>query len=285
MSAMKPAGNAFVAALAGLIMTTAANAQSLGFGRGGGDPIHIEANEGNDWQRVNQLYVARGDARASQGGVTVAADELVAHYRSTETGTDEIYRIDANGNVRITSETEEATSDNAVYDVIKGVLVMTGQQVRLITQQDTIIARDSLEYYEDRQLAIARGDALAIREDRRVRADILMAHFAGDSGKTRSSELERIEARGNVHLSTKTDIITADRGDYRLDAGIATVTGDVRITRGETQLNGDRAEVNLNTGQSRLVTDNAGTQNPGERVRGIFMPSALRDQDKGGKTQ
>jgi lipopolysaccharide export system protein LptA len=285
MTAIRPAGIAFVAAFASLIMATAAHAQSLGFGRGGGDPIHIEASEGIEWQRVNQLYVARGDARASQGGVTVAADELVAHYRSTDTGTDEIYRIDANGNVRILSDTEEATSDNAVYDVIKGVLVMTGQQVRLVTQQDTIIARDSLEYYEDRQLAVARGDALAIREDRRVRADLLMAHFADNPGKTRSSEMERIEAIGNVHLSTETDIVTADHGDYRLDAGLATVTGDVRITRGETQLNGDRAEVDLNTGQSRLLTDRTGTRNPSERVRGIFLPSAPRDGDSSGTTQ
>ncbi len=284
MIAAKPAGLAFAAALAGWAIASTADAQSLGFGRGGGDPIHIEANDGIEWQRVNQLYVARGDARASQGGVTVAADELVAHYRSTDTGTDEIYRIDANGNVHILSDTEEATSDNAVYDVIKGVLVMTGQQVRLVTQQDTIIARDSLEYYEDRQLAVARGDALAIREDRRVRADILMAHFAEDSGKERSSQMERIEAIGNVHLSTATDIVTADRGDYRLDAGLATVTGDVRITRGETQLNGDRAEVDLNTGQSRLLTDKAGTRNPNQRVRGIFLPSAPRDEDSSGKT-
>ncbi len=284
MIAAKPAGLAFAAALAGWAIASTADAQSLGFGRGGGDPIHIEANDGIEWQRVNQLYVARGDARASQGGVTVAADELVAHYRSTDTGTDEIYRIDANGNVHILSDTEEATSDNAVYDVIKGVLVMTGQQVRLVTQQDTIIARDSLEYYEDRQLAVARGDALAIREDRRVRADELRAHFAEDSSKERSSQMERIEAIGNVHLSTATDIVTADRGDYRLDAGLATVTGDVRITRGETQLNGDRAEVDLNTGQSRLLTEKAGTRNPDQRVRGIFLPSAPRDEDSSGKT-
>ncbi len=112
-----------------------------------------------------------------------------------------------------------------------------------------------------------------------------MAHFAGESGKARSSKLERIEAIGNVHLSTETDIITADRGDYRLDAGLATVTGDVRITRGETQLNGDRAEVNLNTGQSRLITDSAGTRNPSKRVRGIFLPSAPRKEDSSGKTQ
>jgi lipopolysaccharide export system protein LptA len=284
-----PIGYALIAVLAGLMTAaagpTAAHAQSLGFGRGNSDPIHIEANDGIEWQRTKQVYVARGDARASQGGVTVEADVLVAHYRSTESGSDEIYRIDADGNVRILSATEEATSDKAVYDVVKGILILTGKQVRLVTAQDTIIARDSLEYYEDKQLAVARGDALAIREGRRVRADTLMAHFINKKGKQRSSKMDRIEAIGNVHLSTATEIVTGNRGDYQLNAGLATVTGDVKITRGETQLNGNRAEVNLNTGQSRLLTEAAGPKKSGGRVRAIFKPAAPQKSDDGGKKQ
>ena len=285
MSKPGSVGIVVIAVLAGLMVSSATHAQSLGFGRGNSDPIHIEANDGIEWQRANQVYIARGNARASQAGVTIEADVLTAHYRSTESGSDEIYRIDAEGNVRILSDTEEATSDKAVYDVVKGILILTGKRIRLVTPRDTITARDSLEYYEDKQLAIARGDALAIRGDRRIRADTLMAYFIDKKGKQRSSEMDRIEAIGNVHLSTATEIITANRGDYRLNDGLATVTGDVRITRGETQLNGDRAEVNLNTGQSRLFTAAAGSQKTGERVRAIFKPAAPRDSDNSGKMQ
>ena len=280
-------GFALVIAFVGLAFTTAGStithAQSLGFGRNNGDPLQIEASEGIEWQRNEQVYIARGDAKAIQGGVIVEADELIAHYRANAAGSDEIYQINANGNVRIRSDTEEATSDKAVYDVVKGILIMTGKQVRLVTAQDTITASESLEYYEDRQLAIARGDALAVREDRRVRADELRAHFNAEEGLTRSSTVERIEAIGNVHLSTATDIVTAERGDYQLSTGLATVTGDVQITRGETQLNGDRAEVNLNTGHSRLLTSPAGPGKPASRVRGILLPTAARESDKNGK--
>ncbi len=285
MSKPGSVGIVVIAVLAGLLVSSATHAQSLGFGRGNSDPIHIEANDGIEWQRANQVYIARGNARASQAGVTIEADVLTAHYRSTESGSDEIYRIDAEGNVRILSDTEEATSDKAVYDVVKGILILTGKRIRLVTPRDTITARDSLEYYEDKQLAIARGDALAIRDDRRIRADTLIAYFIDKKGKQRSAEMDRIEAIGNVHLSTATEIITANRGDYRLNDGLATVTGDVRITRGETQLNGDRAEVNLNTGQSRLFTAAAGSQKTGERVRAIFKPAAPRDSDNSGKMQ
>ena len=196
----------------------------------------------------------------------VEADELIAHYRPNAAGENEIYRIDANGNVRIVSANEVAQSDNAVYDIDQGTLVMTGQTVRLDTPEDTIIARDSLEYYEQRQIAVARGDALAIRGDRRVRADILTAHFAAGNAQ---SEMDRIEANGNVLVSTPTDIVRAEQGEYDPDRGVATVTGNVRITRGDTQLNGDRAEVNLATGESRILSSRSG-----ERVRGLFLPKA-----------
>lgn len=244
----------------------ALHAQSLGFSRGGDGPIQIEADDGIEWQRANQLYVARGNARARQGGVTVEADELVAFYRPNDAGENEIYRIDANGNVRIVSENEVARSDKAVYDIDGGVLVMTGDNIRLDTPDDTITARDSLEYYETRQLAVARGDAIAIRGDRRVRADVLTAHFGEGN---RQAAMDRIEALGNVLVSTPTDIVRAEKGDYDPARGVATVTGNVKITRGDTQLNGERAEVNLESGESRLLSSPSG-----ERVRGLFLPKA-----------
>lgn len=246
--------------------TAPGHAQSLGFSQQGDGPIQIEADEGIEWQRAKQLYLARGNAKAVQGGVAVEGDELIAHYRPNAAGENEIYRIDANGNVRITSESEIAQSDNAVYDIDGGVLFLTGDTVRLDTAQDTIIARDSLEYYEQRQIAVARGDALAIREDRRLRADTLTAHF-GAGG--RSADMERIEADGNVLVSTPTDIVRSEKGDYDPERGLATLTGNVKITRGDTQLNGDRAEVNLKTGESRLLSSRSG-----ERVRGLFLPKS-----------
>jgi lipopolysaccharide export system protein LptA len=246
-----------------------ASAQTLGFGAPSETPIHIEADNGIEWQRNNQIYRANGNARASQGDSSVEADQLTAYYRPNAAGDDEIYRIDAVGNVRILSRSELATGDRAVYDVLNGVLVLTGERVQLETGQDTIVANDSLEYYEKRKLAIARGDALAIRADRRLKADILMAHFAEADSKTaaRDSDLDRIEAIGNVMISTPTEIVIAERGDYDLATGLAQLDGGVKITRGETQLNGERAEVDMNSGRSRLLST-------GERVRGVFLPGA-----------
>ena len=51
------------------------------------------------------------------------------------------------------------------------------------------------------------------------------------------------------------------------DTGIARLAGHVRITRGQNQINGSEAEVNMKTGIARLL---AGT---GERVQGLVMPN------------
>ncbi len=253
-------------------------AQSLGFQDLGDEPLQIEADDGIEWQRANQLYVARGNARAVQGEVTVEADTLVAYYRDGAAGSSEIYRLDANGNVSIRSDRETATGNQAVYDVINRILIITGDEVRLVTPLDTIVARDSLEYFEKDRLAVARGDALAIRQERRVQADVLMAHFAGggdeavggtETDEGESADVHRIEAVGNVHISTPQDIVNADRGDYQVDAGIATLTGNVRITRGDNQLNGEFAEVDFNTGISRMIGA-PGVQE--ERVKVLLLP-------------
>ena len=55
-----------------------------------------------------------------------------------------------------------------------------------------------------------------------------------------SGKLQRVEAFGNVSVRTATDIVTGDRGVYVPDTGIARLAGNVRITRGQNQLNGPR---------------------------------------------
>ena len=262
----------FVTLMGGFAAATGAHSQSLGFSRMTSAPIEIVADEGIEWQRASQRYVARGNAKASQGVVSVEADTLTAFYRVTSAGESEIFRIDADGSVRISSAEEVATADKAVYDVDKGILVLTGEQIQLDTKDSTITAEDSLEYYEQAQLAVARGNAVASQEDRRVQADVLMAHFAEQKGAERNSKVERIEAVGNVVIWTPTELVQASRGEYRIDEGIATLDGDVRITRGENQLNGEFAEVDLNTGVSRLLGDP--TTSEKSRVRGLIVPSA-----------
>lgn len=275
---MTPAAgrHSWIAAFAALSLVAAlspqAHGQALSGLQSGNEPLEINADEGIEWRRNEQVYVARGNAVAARGDITVYADEMTAHYRKTDKSSTDIDRIDVVGNVRIVSPSETVYGDRGAYDVINGVLVLVGKDLRLIGEQDTITARDSLEYWENKQMAVARGDAEAIREDKRIKADVLTAHF--EPGANDSQELKRIEAFGNVRITTAEEYARGNHGIYYVDRELASLNGDVKITREDNQLNGQYAEVNLKTGISRLLPGPPGqtAKDGGQRVHGLLVP-------------
>ena len=266
---MRPALRAIPLLLGALLAGPApALAQGISALQESDEPLEINAEEGIEWQRDNQVYIARGNARAAQGDVELYADTLTARYRKGEGDSTEIYQVDADGNVRIVTPQEQAFGDHATYNVDSGKFVLTGDDVRLIAEQDTISARDSLEYWEREQIAVASGDAVAIREDKRIRADRLVAQLV--EGETGKSQVERVDAEGNVQISTKSEYVSANSGVYFVNREVAKLTGDVKITRDENQLNGEYAEVNLKTGNSTLLPK------PNDRIRAILVPNQQR---------
>jgi len=316
-------------AVALLLAGPTARAQGIDMSHGG--PIDITASQGMEWRQQEQEVIARGDARAVRGDVTVTADELVAFYRkkaappaapgaapqpaapasapasnptdAVDTGNNEIYRLEARGRVNIYTPTDHAIADHAVYDIDQAVLVLTGKNLKITTPQDVITARDTIEYYSQKHMSVARGQATVVTNDgRRVYADTLVAYTRPNNAPgtnppgtpgvqpaaattpakpnadpllASSGKVEKVDAFGNVEIRTQTEVIHGDRGTYVPDTGLARILGHVHITRGLNQLNGDEALVNMRTGVSTL------TRVPGQRVEGLVVPndaSAQRGQ-------
>lgn len=291
-----------------LALPTAASAQAIDLSRGG--PVTVTAAGGIDWNQAEQTVTAHDDARAVRGNVTVTASRLIARYRKkggpraaptapaqatpaatppaapsgapSDTSANEIYRLEAEGQVHIFTQTDQAFGDRGVYDMDAAVLVLTGEKLRLTTPQDVLTARDALEYWPQKHMAVARGNAVVTTNDaRRVAADTLVAYTqdgpaaatagadtqrAGDPLRS-GGKIQRVEAFGNVRLRTQTETVTGDRGVYVPDTGIARIVGHVHVTRGENQLNGAAAIVNMKTGIATL------TQAPGGRVQGLVVPN------------
>ncbi len=252
-----------------------APAQSLG-GVELGDsdsPLEITAEDGIEWRRDEMVYVARGNARAARGDMSVDADVLTARYREGAEGKIDVYSIEADGNVRLASANSTVSGDHAVYDVKKGVLLVTGGDLRAVTEKATVTARDSLEYWDEQQVIVARGDAVATETDRRVEADLLIGYLRKKGDPAGNSGLYQVEASGGVRLTTSAEVVLAEKAVYNLDREIATLTGGVKITRGQNQLNGERAEVNLKTGVSRLMGSPSATGAPDDgRVHTLIIP-------------
>jgi lipopolysaccharide export system protein LptA len=232
-------------------------------------PLEITADDGIEWRRDEQVYIARGNVLAIRGEISVYADEMRARYRRGKGGGTDVDKIDVLGNVRIVAPTETVYGDRGAYDVINGVLVLVGKNLRLIGENDTITARDSLEYWERKKIAVARGNAEAVREDKRIKADVLTAYF--EPGANDGLELNRSEAFGNVRIITPQEYAQGDHGMYYVVRELATLDGNVKITREDNQLNGEYAEVNLKTGISRLLPGPPGSATRG-KVRGLLVP-------------
>lgn len=286
----------------GLYSIIPARAQPLDLSHGG--PIDISARDGIEWRQANQEVIARGDARAIRGGVTVTADRLTAWYRKKGTAEaaqatpvsglagdpstegNEIYRLQADGHVHIFTATDQAQGDKATYDLDQSVLVMTGRDLKLTTPNDVITAKRDLEYWPQKHMAVARDDAVVVTNDaKRIAADTLVAYTTDnpptaeampakqaaakttDDPLAASGKLQRVEAFGNVSVRTPTDTVTGDRGVYVPNTGMARLGGNVRITRGQNQLNGAEADVNMKTGIATLVARKS------SRVHGLVVPN------------
>jgi len=290
-------------------------AQALDLSQGG--PTDITARDGIEWRQQEQVVIALGDARAIRDGVTVQANRLLARYRpragaaapaasgsETPASSSEIWRFEADGNVRISTATDRAVGDRAVYDIDQAVMVLTGRDLWMTTQDSRITARDSLEYWPPRRMAVARGAAVVTTTDnRRIQADTLVGYFLeapaepgpapaatpaaapagasatlpGTPGAPRNvpgagSKLDRVEAFGNVEIRTAAEVVRGDRAVYSPVTGLARVLGGVRITRGQNQLNGQEALVDLRAGTARLLA-------PGGRVQGLIVPGGEQPAD------
>ncbi len=313
-----------------------AGAQNLDMSQGG--PVDVTATDGIEWRQQEQVVVARGNARAIRGNVTVEGDRLIARYRpragsapqsqpgqgETPGGSNEIFRLEAEGDVRIYTATDTGRGNRAVYDMDQAVLVLTGQAPSLTTPRQVITARQSLEYWSQRRMAVARGNALVVEPElsRRVGADTLVAYFVEEqqgapprpnpcgtaapaparpasgygvapspnspaargtqqpaattaSPPPGAGRVDRVEAFGHVEIRTAEEVVRGDRGVYSPETGMARILDNVRITRGENQINGREAIVNLCTGVARLVS------RPGDRVQGLLVPNS--EQQQGGQ--
>jgi lipopolysaccharide export system protein LptA len=257
--------------------------------------IEITADNSLEWYQDKNMYVARGNAKAVRGDMTVTADLLTAHEREkpktapgqkpvkdpnapkSDSGGD-IDKMTAEGNVVILQRNARVTGDHSVDDVDKHVMVVTGNNLRYETDKQVVTARDSLEYWDEQKIAVARGHAVAVKGDRHVEGDVLTAEFRAPP-EGGPDQMNKMTAVGNVTVITKNDVTRGDHAVYDAARDIAIITGHVRITRADgTELTGDVGESDFAANQSRLMNDGSG------RVRALLPAKTTSKATSGGKS-
>lgn len=238
-------------------------------------PIEISAAKSLEWDRKNHTYTAKKSALAKQGLFQVAADRLVAKYRGAKGSTD-IYELDAEDSVVIQNPPYTAYGDHAVYDVVTGHALLTGENLKIMTETESLTAQDSIEFFSQENRLTATGDAVAVKSPDTLKADAMNAYFEKDAlGKL---AMHKVTASGHVVIQTAKETIYGDKGTYDIPAQKAVMTGKVKIYQDRNWLEGTRAEVDMKTGISQLFAE--GNQATEGRVKGVFYPKAQPEGQK-----
>jgi lipopolysaccharide export system protein LptA len=81
-----------------------------------------------------------------------------------------------------------------------------------------------------------------------------------------SSSIRRLEAKGNVVVTQKDQVVTGETAVFDTKTNLVTMLGGVVLTQGKNVLRGDRLMVDMTTGVSRVESDSG-------KVQGLFISS------------
>jgi lipopolysaccharide export system protein LptA len=128
-----------------------------------------------------------------------------------------------------------------------------------VVQGDTTMTSKILVVFYDQETA-ATGPGGAAKPAPKP------AMASATPGPGGGSSIRRLEAKGNVVVTQKDQVVTGDTAVFDTKTNLVTMRGGVVLTQGKNVLRGDRLVVDMTTGVSRVESDSG-------RVQGLF-PSA-----------
>lgn len=138
-------------------------------------------------------------------------------------------------------------------------------------QNPVDISADRLEVKQKENIALFTGNVVVTQSDMSLVSDRITVFYQGDRDKNNSSSISRLDASGNVVMTSPTETIKSTWGVYDFAERIITLGGNVEFNNEDGQITSPRLQVNLATGQ---ITMDGGRVEGGEadRVSGQFTP-------------
>jgi len=130
-----------------------------------------------------------------------------------------------------------------------------------VVQGDTTMTSRSLVVFYDSTAAPAAAPAANAKTA--AKSAPLQAATPGPGG---ASSIRRLEAKGNVVVTQKDQVVTGETAVFDTKSNLVTMLGGVVLTQGKNVLRGDRLMVDMTTGVSRVESDSG-------RVQGLFQSS------------
>ncbi|MFD1704788.1 LptA/OstA family protein [Methylopila henanensis] len=166
------------------------------------------------------------------------------------------------------------------------------------------VEADNLEVREKDQAAIFSGNVQVVQGDSTLKSRQLTIFYYGDQDRPAAAgdkqrptqgatsgpagtpaapqgrDIRRLEAEGDVVVTSKDQRATGQRGVFDMPSNSVTLTGGVVVSQGENVIRGDRLFVDLTSQRSRIESG----ANRG-RVQGVFRPAQRDNNGSSGGAQ
>jgi len=129
--------------------------------------------------------------------------------------------------------------------------------VKVVQGDTTMTSKTLVVFYEQSQAAAAPP------ANKGAKSGPMQSATPGPGG---SSSIKRLEARGNVVVTQKDQVVTGETAVFDTKSNLITMMGGVVLTQCKNVLRGDRLLVDMTTGVSRVESD-------GGKVQGLFAQS------------
>ncbi|MGZ3295945.1 MAG: LptA/OstA family protein [Xanthobacteraceae bacterium] len=129
--------------------------------------------------------------------------------------------------------------------------------VKVVQGDTTMTSKTLVVFYDSTPAAAPPANSKA------AKSAPMPAAAPGPGG---SSSIKRLEARGNVVVTQKDQVVTGETAVFDTRTNLITMLGGIVLTQGKNVLRGDRLMVDMTTGVSRVESESG-------RVQGLFQSS------------
>lgn len=146
---------------------------------------------------------------------------------------------------------------------------------------------DNLEYFDGERRLVLTGDVDIVQNDARLRADRITLFFSASSGGGQpgqqqglgAGDIERMIAEGEVYYVRPQQSARGNRAVYEVARDAVTFSGNVVVASDENVIRGDTLVLQIGSRRTTIRPQ------PGQRVRGVFVPSNREGQNSGQRGQ
>lgn len=217
-----------------------------------GEPVEIYAEQGIEWHKNDNKYLAIGNAIAKSGKMSVNSDRIEAFYEESDNSGMDIKLVKAHRNVVVTDENLKIVGGKlAEYNLRKDYFSIFGKNLILTSQENKLESNNKMEYWRTKGVAIASGKAKAQKGNEfKIEAEKLVWYLNENDKKI---DVKKIFGFENVSIYSNNEVAFSDKALYNKESGICKLFGNVKLQKGDSFLTGDYAEVDLNKGISKLL--------------------------------